>query len=601
VIGATRRRNGYAAIRDYAAIGDGRAVALVARDGSIDWLCLPELDSPSAFAALLDPERGGRFALAPDEPYTVKRRYIPETNVLETSFSTAGGTVRVTDAMPLPVAGLAPDRELARRIEGVVGSVALSWSVEPRFGFGSGVMRFGTRSGAPTVTAGAEALAVNCWGVGEPWISKRAIRGRFVSEAGETNLISLSVAHGSPLVLPSHDEVEKRLSGTIDFWQHWAGRRRHSGRWREAVVRSALALKLLIYAPSGAIAAAATTSLPEDLGGVRNWDYRYSWIRDSSATLDALMRLGCPLEAKAFFWWLTHASQLTHPRLRVLYRLNGVPRSPERELALAGYHGSRPVRIGNAAGPQRQLDVYGHLLQTTWLYCRGGGRLDRDAGERTAAVADLLCELWRLPDSGIWEVRSDPAHFTESKMMCWLGLDRAVRLAADGLIPARTRGRWKREAEEIHRFVNERCWSNECRSYTRFPGSEAADASLLLPALLGYDDGAGGERMRGTVRHIQRQLGRGPLVYRYRGEDGLPGTEGAFIACSFWLVDALAQLGQIAEAEELMDRLIGLANDVGLYSEEIDPRNHEFLGNFPQGLVHLALINAAASLGERLE
>ena len=293
-----------------------------------------------------------------------------------------------------------------------------------------------------------------------------------------------------------------------------------------------------------------------------------------------------------------HASQLTHPELRILYRLNGAPRSPETELSLSGYRGSRPVRIGNAAGGQAQLDVYGHLLQTAWLYCRAGGHLDRDTARRLAATADLICELWRQPDSGIWEVRSAPTHFTESKMMCGLGLDRARQLADRGRIPDEGVARWRREAEAIQAFVNERCWSDEREAYMRSPGAEEGDAGLLLPTLLGYDDGAGGERLLTTARHIQAALSRGPLLYRYRGDDGLPGTEGAFVACSFWLVDALARLGQVAEAEALMDRLVGLANDVGLYSEEIDPQSGEFLGNLPQGLVHLALINAAVTLEE---
>ncbi|HET6830754.1 MAG TPA: glycoside hydrolase family 15 protein [Solirubrobacterales bacterium] len=591
-------RDGYAAIGSYAAIGDGRTVALIAGDGSIDWLCLPELDSPSVFGALLDPERGGSFRLAPEQGHTAERRYLPDTNVLETTFTTATGAVRVTDAMPLPLAGLAPDRELVRSVEGIAGSVALSWSVEPRFGYADGETRLGTRAGRPVATAGSEGLAVNCWGAGEPRISAGAVRGRFVAEAGGTSLISLGVAHATPLVLPSRREVEERLARTIAFWRHWAEERRYGGPWRQAVVRSALALKLLIYAPSGAIAAAATTSLPEDVGGVRNWDYRYSWIRDSSATLDALLRLGCPAEAEAFFSWLMHASQLTHPKLRILYRLNGTPRSPERELALAGYRGSRPVRIGNAAGSQEQLDVYGHLLQTAWLYCRAGGRLDRDAAGRLAATADLICELWRRKDSGIWEVRNAPAHFTESKMMCWIGLERAGGLAEEGRVPDEGAGRWRRAAEEIRGFVNERCWSEELQAYTRFPGSGETDAGLLLPSLLGYDDGAGGARLLSTARLIQDKLSRGPLLFRYRGEDGLPGAEGAFLACSFWLVDALARLGERGEAEELMDRMVGLANDVGLYSEEMDPDDGEFLGNLPQGLVHLALINAAATLEE---
>jgi GH15 family glucan-1,4-alpha-glucosidase len=354
----------------------------------------------------------------------------------------------------------------------------------------------------------------------------------------------------------------------------------------------------LIHSPSGAIAAAATTSLPEVLGGTRNWDYRYTWIRDSSATLDALLRLGCPHEGEAFFWWLLHASQLTHPRLNVLYRLSGRTDAPECELELRGYRDSRPVLIGNAAAPQRQLDVYGHLLQTAWIYAQAGGSLSGDAAMRLAATADLVTSIWRETDSGIWEVRSEPVHFTESKMMCWIGLDRAIRLAESGQIPAKHVGQWRLEAEKISEFVAEHCWSDERQSYLRFPGAEGTDAGLLLPALLGYAAAGDRERMLSTVRLIRAELGEGPLVFRYRGDDGLPGEEGAFLACSFWLVDALARLGEIAEASELMDQLVSLANDVGLYAEEIDPQSGEFLGNFPQALVHLGLIGAAVTLEE---
>jgi len=388
------------------------------------------------------------------------------------------------------------------------------------------------------------------------------------------------------------------LRATTDYWRDWSSTRRYAGPWRDAVLRSALALKLLIYAPSGAIAAAPTTSLPEALGGVRNWDYRYCWVRDSSATLDALLRLGCPTEAEAFFWWLLHASQLTHPDVSVLYRLNGRAKVPERELDLHGYAGSAPVRVGNAAAPQRQLDVYGHLLQTAWLYAEAGGQLDRDTAARIAATADLVTRLWRTEDSGIWEVRSRPRHFTESKMMCWIALDRACRLAESGQIPASGIGRWQAEAAAIRHFVRQRCWSEKRRSYVRFPDADELDASLLLPALLGYGGEAETQPLRNTVQRVRAELGSGPLLHRYRGDDGLPGEEGAFITCSFWLVDALARLGERNQAAELMEELLALANDVGLYAEEIDVSSGAFVGNFPQALVHLALINAAVTLQE---
>jgi GH15 family glucan-1,4-alpha-glucosidase len=592
----TRRENGYAPIRDYAAIGDGRTTALVARDGSIDWLCLPSLDSGSVFAALLDAERGGSFRLAPAEASSAARRYSPDSNVLETTFTTSRGTVRITDAMLLPTSGLAPTRELVRRVECLSGVVPLRWRVEPRFGYGRSRTSIGSRLGVPVASAGPDAMAILAFGCGEAKYGAEAIQGQLTLRSGDDALLALSVSHGDPLVFPPRSEIEQRMSETLRFWREWARSRRYAGPWRDPVVRSSLALKLLIYAPSGAIAAAATTSLPEELGGVRNWDYRYAWIRDSSATLDALVGLGCPSEAESFFWWLLHASQLTHPRVNVLYRLNGGTRVPEFELALAGYEGSRPVRVGNAAASQAQLDVYGHLLQTAWLFVEAGGQLSRDTASRLASTADLVASLWRQEDSGIWEVRGLVRHFTQSKMMCWVALDRACRLAAAGQIPGANSSRWSTEATSVRQFVSEQCWSSERRSYMRFPGAPGTDASILLPILMGYGREVDRGRLAETVHNIRAELGDGALLHRYRGEDGLPGSEGAFLACSFWLVDALARLGQVEEAEELMGELVGLSNDVGLYAEEIDPASGAFLGNFPQGLVHLALVNAAVTL-----
>jgi GH15 family glucan-1,4-alpha-glucosidase len=590
--------DGYLPIRDYAAIGDGRSVALVARDGSIDWLCFPDLDSPSVFASLLDAERGGRFRLAPDEPHSVERRYVPHTNVLETTFTTAGGTARITDAMPLPATGLAPTRELARRIEGLSGSVPMRWSVEPRFEYARTRTRIARRGEFLVASAGPDALAVCSWEAGEPEVGEGEISAHFAIESGREALIDVAFAHGDPLIFPGREEVERRLRSTVEFWRRWAGGRSYDGPWREAVIRSALTLKLLIFAPSGAIAAAPTTSLPEAAGGERNWDYRFSWVRDASATLDALLRLGCPAEVEAFFWWLLHASQLTRPRVSVLYRLNGRAGAKEETLPLDGYRGSRPVRIGNRAVEQLQLDVYGHLVHTAWLYCGAGGELGRDTGRRVAETADLVCRVWPSPDSGIWEVRSEPRHFTQSKMMCWIALDRAARLADQGRIPNRSASRWRREAREIARFIGERCWSPRRRSFVRFPGAGEVDAGLLLPAVLGYGGEAETDRLAATVDRVRTELADGALLHRYRGEDGLRGREGSFLTCSFWLVDALARLDRVEEAVATMEDLLPLANDVGLYSEEIDPHSHEFLGNVPQGLVHLALVNAAVTVAE---
>lgn len=588
------RLGGYAPLREYAAIGDGRTAALVARDGSVDWLGLPDVDSPAVFGALLDAVRGGRFALAPAVPFRTERRYLPETNVLETTFVTDGGTVRVTDALTLREDGtLTPMRELLRRMEGLSGSVPMRWSVEPRFGYGTRHTRLARRAGVPVAAAGSDALAVCAWDTGEPECDNAAISGHFELAGGRRALIAMPFAGQEPLVVPTRAECEARLDGTCAAWRSWARGRLCTGRWQQAVMRSLLALKLLVYAPSGAVAAAVTTSLPEEVGGERNWDYRFSWVRDSAFTLSAFLRLGCPAEVQAYFWWLMHASQLTHPDLKVLYRLDGGHRTPERTLVWDGYRGSAPVRIGNAAVGQVQLDTYGELLQTAWQYALATGTLDADIAHRLSELADLVCARWQEPDAGIWEVRSPPQHFTQSKMMCWTALDRAADLAERGLIPARHLPRWQMARRQVHAFVESRCFSPRRGSYVRSAGSEDLDAAVLLGHLYGY---GGGHRMRATIDTLARHLRHGPYVDRYSGEDGLSGTEGAFIACSFWLAESLARTGRLPQAIELMNELVGLANDVGLYSEEIDPATGDFLGNLPQGLSHLALISAACAI-----
>jgi GH15 family glucan-1,4-alpha-glucosidase len=588
---------GYAPISDYAAVGDGRTVALIARDGSVDWLCLPDLDSPSAFGALLDTSTGGRATLAPEVPHRAERRYVPGTNVLETVFTADAGTVRVTAAMTLPGSGLIPQRELVRRVEGLSGCVPMGWSVETRFGYGRWRTRIGWRSGVPVATAGNQAIAVCTWDAGRPTVSGGIIAGHFDASPGSRALLALCAAEQEPLVFPARAEVERRLDQTVTGWRRWLGGSSYDGPWPDAVARSALALKLLFHAPSGAVAAAATTSLPEGIGGVRNWDYRFCWVRDSAFVLNAFLQLGFSSEVDAFFWWLMHASQLTRPRLQVLYRLNGGTSSTEGTLAFEGYRESAPVRVGNAAADQLQLDVYGDLFQTAWLYARSGREIDADIGHRLEAMADLVCDTWARPDSGIWEVRSRPLHFTQSKMMCWVALDRAVQLAGAGEIPATRIRRWEDEANAVRAFVDEHCWSEAKGSYVRSAGADDLDASLLLGVLFGFID-PGGHRAEGTIDAIRRELACGPFLRRYSGEDGLAGDEGAFLTCSFWLVDALARSGRVEEAAELMEELLGLANDVGLYAEEVDPETGEFLGNFPQGLTHLALINAAVAVGE---
>ena len=549
------------------------------------------------FGALLDAQRGGSFELRPEAPYDVERRYRPGTNVLETTFHTEGGAARVVDAMTVAGSGLVPFRELARRVDGLAGEVSFSWRVEARFGYADAGTRVERRLGVPVATSGAHALAVQYWNAGESATEEGAIAGTIHVRAGESAVIAVSIAHQEPLVFSSREEVEARVEATAGAWADWSSGRGYRGRWGDAVIRSALALKLLVHAPSGAVAAAATTSVPEELGGERNWDYRFCWVRDSAFTLGAFLGLGCGADARAYFWWLMQASQLTQPRLRVLYRLDGGARAPERTLPLRGYRDSRPVRIGNAAAAQLQLDTYGELLQTAWLYATSGYRIDNDIARRLAEMADLVCESWRHPDAGIWEVRSQPQHFTQSKMMCWVALDRAGDLAKRGVIPAGHAQRWLQEAESIQDFVETRCFSEEKRSYVRHAGSDELDASLLLGLLLSYGD-PGSDRWAGTIEAVRRELQDGPFVRRYTGEDGLVGSEGAFLTCSFWLAEALARSGRLEDASRLMDQLVALANDVGLYAEEIEPATGAFLGNIPQGLSHLALISAALAVGE---
>jgi GH15 family glucan-1,4-alpha-glucosidase len=591
------RIDGYAPIRDYAALGDGRTVALVARDGSVDWLCLPNVDSHPVFGRLVDAGHGGCFRLEPVEDFDAERSYRDGSNVLETTFRTATGAVRVTDALTVADRTVcSPMRELVRRVEALHGSVRMRWSVEPSFELGRRRFRIERRGSHLVVVSRGDAIALGTWGAGEAEIRENAIAGEFVATA-QPAVLALASAHGEPLVLVGLDQVESSLERTDRFWRHWSKGCDYDGPWREQVVRSALVLKLLVHSPSGAIVAAPTTSLPERIGGERNWDYRFAWLRDATWTLEVLLSLGNHDEAEAFFWWLMHATRLTQPRLHVLYGLDGGVQLTERELdGVPGYRGSAPVRVGNGAARQVQLDVYGSVLDGIWRYADEVGRVDGDTGREVAKIADYVAKSWRQPDSGIWEVRGAPSHYTQSKAMCWLALHRAADLGKAGVIPDRAQA-WNRAADEVRRFYEEHGWDDALGSYVRAPDRREPDASLLTLSLLECVDPRS-ERMRKTIDTVRRHLGAGPFVYRYLGEDGLPPGEGAFLACSFWLAAALARAGQVDEAAELMEELVAAANDVGLYSEEIDPESREFLGNFPQGLSHLALVNAATAIAE---
>ncbi|MFN2629499.1 MAG: glycoside hydrolase family 15 protein [Gaiellaceae bacterium] len=586
------RVDGYAPIAAYAAIGDGRTVALVARDGSVDWLALPALDGVTVFGALLDVERGGSFSLAPIEEFEVERRYVPDSNVLETTFTTESGIVTVADALTLQDGGQLSWVELVRRIRGVRGRVRLRHEIRPRFDFGRGDLTIERRKDALLARGGDYVLAFRCWDAGEPTFSGEAIGGVLEAERGSDGLLVCSFVKDEPIPLPDRHEIEIRFDRTAEAWQRWLEFHTYEGDWEQAVERSALALKLLVYAPSGAIAAAPTTSLPERIGGDLNWDYRFAWIRDSAFTLDALGNLGYREQVHASLSWLLRASNATHPRMEPFYRLDGsVPRL-EAELDLAGYRGSRPVRKGNGASGQLQLGCYGDLLETIALYVQNGNTLDAETGIRLAEVADHVCRIWGNEDSGIWELQQ-ARHYTMSKISCWVALDRALRLAAQGEAPDDHAEAWREEAGRIRAWIDERCWSEARQSYAFYAGGDDLDAALLLAVRVGYlpaDD----PRLLTTLDAIRRELGAGgPLLYRYTGQAA---QEGAFLACSFWLVEALARTGRLDEARATMEELLALGNDVGLYSEEIEPASGEFLGNFPQGLTHLALINAAVAV-----
>ena len=585
------RIDGFAPIGAYGVIGDGRTAALVAADGAIDWLCLPDLSGPAVFAALLDPERGGSFELRPRGDFTARQRYVPDSNVLETTFTTADGVMRVTDALTLQEGRLLPWIELARRIECISGRVDVDVRVRPRFDFARRPASWRTERGHPVARGGSTAVSVVTDAEGELRAEGDTLTATVSCSEGSRHLLCLVGVHDEPLVFPHLDQVATRIDRTTDFWHQRASAMSYDGPYRDVVVRSALALQLLISQSSGAIAAAATMALPERIGGSANYDYRYQWIRDASFILDAFIGIGFQAQAHASFTALQRATNRTHPRMQPMFRLDGDPRLPDETLDLRGYRDSRPVRIGNGAAGQLQLGNFGDLLDMTWRYTTDGHVLDDRTARRVADVANLVTALWTCDDAGIWELPGAQRPYTNSKMACWVTLDRAITLSEDGHVPEARVDDWRDERARIHRFVERQCWSQTRNSYTLYAGSHELDASVLLAARMGYP--ADDHRLRATVDAIRSELGAGPFIYRYSGAQR---NEGAFLACSFWLVEALALVGRVDEASELMDELVTVGSDVGLLSEEIDPTSGTLLGNYPQGLSHLALINAALVL-----
>ncbi|MFP4003187.1 MAG: glycoside hydrolase family 15 protein [Alphaproteobacteria bacterium] len=589
-------------IGDYAAIGDGRSVALISRQGSVDWLCLPHFSAPPLFAALLDRHRGGRFALRPASPFQVERRYAEDSNVLEMDFTTPTGRVRITECLTLlpdekHYDVLRPQAELLRLVHGCEGEVELEALCEPRPDFGRSRGRFECRGNLGwAYCCGDQVMFLQ----GEMPLERRGggtVGGRAVIRAGETICLSLAYTRRDIAVIPALGRpAVERVDQTRDWWQGWARSRSVSGRYRKAVMRSALVLKLLHYTLSGAVVAAPTTSLPEAIGHERNWDYRYCWLRDAGLTFEAFLDIGCLAEADFFIGWLLHATRLSRPRLGVMYDIFGETHLPEDEIGnFEGYKSSRPVRTGNGAHDQLQLDVYGSVIQASYTYVQSGGRLDREEARALAGFGRQVCKLWREPDEGIWEKRGGRDHHTYSTMMCWVALDRLLKLAKEGHLRV-PETRFAAERDAIEEAVEARGFNTALNSYVATLDGDAPDASLILAARSGYRP-ANHPRMRGTWDFIARELDSGGMLYRYPpGSDGFAGREGAFGIASFWAVEYLALAGRVPEARARFETLLEKCNDVGLYAEEIDPESGAALGNFPQAFTHIGLITAAMAL-----
>jgi GH15 family glucan-1,4-alpha-glucosidase len=585
-------------IGDYAVIGDCRSAAIVSRAGSIDWLCLPHFSSPSLFGALLDPVEGGSCNVTPADPARSSRRYLPGTNVLETSFRTAGGAARLTDAMILPHGPDAqPRAEVLRHIAVDDGEVRLRIDMTPRVDYGRARARL---EGRPSGWA---------WTWGDDWLHAAAdaplearggsLHGEFTLRAGESRCISLAYERGDVgIVAPLGVAALERLDDTARWWRAWSERASYQGPDRDAVVRSALVLKLLSHALSGSVVAAPTTSLPEAIGGDRNWDYRYCWLRDAALTMRAFTGLGYLDEARAFLDWLLHATRLTWPELSVLYDVFGRPRLPERELPhWRGYCDSRPVRIGNGAHDQLQLDVYGAVCSAARDFVTASSELTGSEARLLRGFGKTVCRRWREPDNGIWEIRGGRRHWTFSKFMCWVALDALASLAKDGRM--RVPGQFESERAALRDTIEQRGFNRELGSYVAVLDEASADASLLQLGCLGYADPRDA-RMRGTLALIQERLGCNGLLHRYEhGLDGIEQREGAFGICSLWAVDNLAKRGDLAPARRTFDRVMGCANDVGLFAEEIDVATGAPLGNFPQAYTHVGVINAALAMAEQ--
>jgi GH15 family glucan-1,4-alpha-glucosidase len=598
----------YPPIADYALLSDCHSGALVSKDGSIDWCTFHRFEARPVFARILDWAKAGFFRIAPlEDEYESTRRYLPGTNVLETTFLTHAGTLVLTDFFAFRVPGPGedahsahPDHQLIRIARCTEGEVAVKVKLVPRFDYGLTTPRLETLADDLVIVyGGADALVLQSelpFGDAE----RSATQGNRTLRVGEEAFVVLTyqLPHELDPLRLTRDQVHAKLEETTSTWAAWADRCTYDGPYREQVVRSALVLKALTNGPTGSIVAAATTSLPEEIGGERNWDYRFSWLRDSALTLNALFATGYTDEAHAYMDWLTRTTAGRARELQIMYGVGGERLLPEVELDwLEGYRGSRPVRIGNGAAQQFQLDTFGELLDTAWLYRRHGGEIDEIFWDFLSRVGGVVLEKWREPDQGIWEIRGEPKHFVYSKVMAWVALDRLVRLAElDDR--AGDVDNWRAVRDEIRDLVEREGVDAESSAFLQsFGDSGKLDASNLMIPIVGFvphDD----PRARATAQRIASELSADGFVYRYvtDGVDGLSGEEATFAICSFWLVECLARSGEQQRARELFERLLGFCNDVGLLAEEIDPHTGDLIGNFPQAFSHLGLIQAAIAL-----
>ena len=592
----------YPPIADYGLIGDCQTAALVSRDGSIDWCCLPRFDSGATFGRLLDWERGGFFSIVPkagEQDPRVDRAYLEGTLVLETTFHVEGGETRLTDCLVLPRGGPAGDPPcILRTLEGVRGSISFEIQIAPRFDYGDvdpWVRHHGR--GIFTAVGGDDGLVITSDAELEQ--DEHRLKAHCEVHAGER--IRTRVAFADPAALssegpspPGAEQLDEAIEDTIAFWRAWSGSLSVDGEALPEARRSAIVLKGLTYNHTGALVAAATTSLPETQGGLRNWDYRYSWIRDSALAVRSLADLGAEEEVDSCRQFMERSSAGNAEDLQILYGIGGERRLDELELELDGYQGARPVRIGNGAADQLQLDAPGQLVEQSWHAYERGTEPDDDYWRFIVDLAEMAAERWREPDRGIWEWRGDPLHFTHSKVLCWVAIERALQLAESCMRKAPER-RWRKTRDEIRKAIESRGYDKNRGVFVRAFDDDALDGALLrLPALgfVPYED----ERMTRTVDAIRGELGDDGLIRRYDVDDGLPGREGAFLACSFWLVEVLAHQSRPQEAQEVFDQAMRGANDLGLFSEEYDPRSAAMLGNFPQALTHLSHIEAALAL-----